>query len=336
VTDLSRLSLAELVELRDRVARELTERFERRLALVFTDVVGSTAYLERFGDVAGRELLHRHHRLVARAMDEVGGRVVDTAGDGAFCVVPEAGDGAVALVRFHNAVLEDNAGVDAAHRLRVRSALHWAPVLADGEHVTGKAVHAAARLCSAAGAGEVRISEPAFLALPATLKPLCRSADSVEGRGLDAPIANLVLDWRDPRRMPSAVEVVETGVEVPIPFTDTVTIGRLAEFSGRPANDIVVDLPDPTLARRVSRWHLELEITPDGYLLRPVGRGRTEIAGETVPQDDARLVRPGDEVRLAGVATLRFCAAKLDAGTTTIATLMGPEPELLAEHGTSG
>lgn len=333
MTDLSRLSLDELVELRDRVARELTDRFEQRLALVFTDVVGSTAYLERFGDVAGRELLHRHHRLVEQAMDQVGGRVVDTAGDGAFCTVPEARDGAVALIRFHNAVLEDNAGIDAAHRLRVRSALHWAPVLVDRDHVTGKAVHAAARLCGAAGAGEVRISEPAFLALPATLKPLCRSVDSVEGRGLDAPIVNLIMDWRDPRRMPSAVEIVETGVEFPIPFTDTVTIGRLAEFSGRPANDIVVELPRPDLARRISRWHLELEITPDGYLLRPVGRGCTEIGGEPIGPDDARLVRPGDEVRLATVATLRFFASKLDAGTTTIATLMGSQNDVVAQHG---
>ena len=109
-----------------------------------------------------------------------------------------------------------------------------------------------------------------------------------------------------------------------MPFADTVSIGRLADIDGRPVNDIVVELPNPDLARRVSRWHLELDLTPEGYLLRPVGRGSTEVDGRAVEPGAARLIRPGDEVRLAKVATLRFGAPKLDAGTTTIATLMGP------------
>jgi class 3 adenylate cyclase len=324
VKDLNGLSLAELVELRDRVARELTQRFEQRLALVFTDVVGSTAYLARHGDVAGRELLHRHHRLLERVIGEVGGRIVDTAGDGSFCTVEDIRDGATALVRFHNAVLEDNAGVDPVHRLRVRSALHWAPVLVDGRYVTGEAVHASARLCDAAGPGEIRISETAFRALPSMLKPLCRAVGDIDARGFDRPLSNLVLDWRDPRRMPTVLEVFETGLEVVIPFSDLVTVGRLAEAVGRPANDIVIELPNPDLARRISRWHLELDLTPDGYLLRPVGRALTEIGGKAVEPGTTRLIRPGDEVRLAKVATLRFAAPKLDAGTTTISTLMGP------------
>ena len=334
--NLDGLSLAELVELRDRVARELTRRFEQRLALLFTDVVGSTAYISRYGDVAGRDLLQRHHRLLRRVIDEVGGRIVDTAGDGAFCALKTARDGAVALVRFHNGVLEDNASVASVHRLRVRSALHWGPVLVDGDHVTGRAVHTTARLCDASTAGEARITEAAFSALPTTLKPLCRPAGSVSARGLDSPIETLVLDWRDPRRMPTAVEVMETGLTTPIPFADIVSIGRLSEVAGRPANDIVIELPKEELARRVSRYHLELELTPDGYLLRRVGRGLTEVDGVAIDTSTKVPLRPGAEVRLAKVATLRFCSPKLDAGTTTIETLIGSEPDGLDTSGGDG
>ncbi len=324
MTDFAELSLTELVELRDRVARELTLRFEQRLALLFTDVVGSTTYLARHGDVAGRELLHRHHRLLGRVIDEVGGRIVDIAGDGAFCTLPDARAGAAAMVRFHNAALEDNAGVEPAHRLRVRSALHWVPVLVDGDHVTGEAVHTAARLCDAAKASEIRLSEAAFRALPTTLKALCRPLADVEARGLDGPVPTFVLDWRDPCRIPTAVEIVETGIEAQLPFTDTVSVGRLAVLDGRPVNDIVIELPNSDLARRISRWHVELDLTPGGYVLRPVGRGLTEVGGEVVETGTARLIRPGDEVRLAKVVTLRFFAPTFDVGTTTVATLTTP------------
>jgi class 3 adenylate cyclase len=322
VTDFGVLSLAELVELRDRVARELTDRFEQRLALLFTDVVGSTAYLARYGDVAGRELLARHHRLLGRVVDELGGRIVDTAGDGAFCTFSGARDGAVALVRLFNNLLEDNAGVGPVHRLKLRSALHWGPVLVDGDHVTGHAVHTAARLCDAAEAGECRLSDAAFAALPANLKPLCRRAGEIDARGLETPIETSILDWRDPKKMPTAIEIVETGFQTVIPLADTVAIGRMAEVAGRPANDIVIELPNSDHARRISRWHLELEITPDGYLLRSVGRAVTEINGETLTSEITRLVRPGDEIRLGKVATLRLFAPTLDTGTTTIATLL--------------
>jgi class 3 adenylate cyclase len=334
MTELGGLTLAELVELRDRVARELTRRFEHRLCLVFTDVVGSTAYIARHGDVAGRELLHRHHRILTKVIDEVGGRVVDTAGDGAFCTTGSAHDGAVALVRFQTAVLEDNAEIETDHRLRVRSALHWAPVLVDGDHVTGEAVHATARLCEAAGAGEIRVSEAAFRALPISLRGLCRPVADVDARGLDAPIATYRLDWRNPKRMPTAVEVLETGARHEIPLSDPVTVGRLATFDDRPANDIVVDLPDPGLAKRISRWHVELELTPDGYLLRRVGRGMIEVDGEPLAQGASALIRPGSEARLAKVATLRFSAPELDVGTTTIATLLGETLDQSEDGGT--
>ena len=43
-------------------------RFERRRALVFSDVVGSTPYFARFGDEAGRQLQQRHVDLLNAAI----------------------------------------------------------------------------------------------------------------------------------------------------------------------------------------------------------------------------------------------------------------------------
>ena len=78
------LSMTELIRLQDVLSKALVRRFEKRLALVFTDVVGSTPYFARFGDEAGRKLQQRHFDLLNAVIAPEGGRMIDTAGDGAF------------------------------------------------------------------------------------------------------------------------------------------------------------------------------------------------------------------------------------------------------------
>ena len=82
------MTMTEIIRLQDLLSQELTRRFEKHLALSFSDIVGSTPYFARFGDEAGRKLQQRHFDFLQQAIPPAGGRVVDTAGDGAFLVFP--------------------------------------------------------------------------------------------------------------------------------------------------------------------------------------------------------------------------------------------------------
>src|SRR4029079_18736467 len=56
---------------------------ERVLAtILFTDLVGSTEAVRRFGDEVWARLLERHHTTVRRELDRFDGEEIDTAGDG--------------------------------------------------------------------------------------------------------------------------------------------------------------------------------------------------------------------------------------------------------------
>jgi len=62
---------------------------DRLLATVmFEDVVGSTMIVSQIGDDAWRELRVRRDRVVRDCIEEHGGRVVSTAGDGSMCTLP--------------------------------------------------------------------------------------------------------------------------------------------------------------------------------------------------------------------------------------------------------
>ena len=68
------LSMTELVRLQDLLSKAIVRRFEKRLALVFSDVVGSTPYFARFGDQEGRKLQQRHYDFMATAIASERGR----------------------------------------------------------------------------------------------------------------------------------------------------------------------------------------------------------------------------------------------------------------------
>ena len=125
---------------------------ERVLATVlFTDIVDSTATLERVGDVAWRELLFRHNARLREVINAHHGREVGTTGDGFLVVF----DGATRAVRCGAAMVRAAELLDVA----IRVGIHTGEVEYIAGTVRGVAVHAAARVMSLAGPGEVFVSE---------------------------------------------------------------------------------------------------------------------------------------------------------------------------------
>ena len=136
---------------------------DRVLATVlFTDIVDSTATLERVGDTAWRELLTVHNTRLRDELNAFRGREVKTTGDGLLAVF----DSATRAVRSAAAMSR------AARQLGlpIRVGVHTGEVEFVGSDVRGVAVHAAARVMSLAGADEVLVSST--------------TSDLLEGSGL--------------------------------------------------------------------------------------------------------------------------------------------------------
>jgi len=115
--------------------------------MLFTDIVGSTAKLADVGDVSWRSLRDRHDGVVRREVARFGGREVATTGDGFLT----AFDSPSAAVRTALALRDAMEGVG----VEVRLGLHSGECQAVGEDLVGIAVHVAARVCAAAGPGEI-------------------------------------------------------------------------------------------------------------------------------------------------------------------------------------
>jgi class 3 adenylate cyclase len=124
---------------------------ERLVATVlFTDIVDSTATMERIGDDAWRDLLSTHNRLLRDELNLFRGREIATTGDGFLAVF----DGATRAVRWGVAMARSAEKVG----LAIRVGIHTGEVEFVGPDARGLAVHAAARVMSFAGSGQVLVS----------------------------------------------------------------------------------------------------------------------------------------------------------------------------------
>jgi class 3 adenylate cyclase len=305
-TDLDSLSFTEMIQLQTQLGEALKRRFGRHLCLCFTDVVGSTPYFTRFGDAAGRGLQQRHFDLLRQALPTGGGRIVDTAGDGAFAVFSKVEGAASTLIQFENLVSIQNATYAREHQLVVRAGLHHGPVLTDGDAVTGDAVNLAARVCASGQPGEIRITEAAFRELSPQRRLLCRGIGQVALKGVAEPVPLMALEWRDKSRFAARLRVLETGEEFPIPVQDTITFGRLRDQGGVQANDVVLQLREREKGLRISRWHFELRRHADCFVLRSVTDQSTEVDGVALTRGQEQPLRPDSKVVLAGVMTVEF------------------------------
>jgi class 3 adenylate cyclase len=318
--DLSTLGMTEIIRLQNLLQQELARRFEHPAALAFSDIADSTAYFERFGDAAGRQLQQLHLDLLAECLPARQGRIVDTAGDGAFLTFPGADAAVEALIDLQHMVSVDNATRSREHQLHVRIGAHWGPVLTDGTTVTGDAVNLCARVAASARSGEMRITRDMYHELTAKHRLHCRPLGLADLKGVSREVELLALDWRDRSVFPTRIRLEEIGEEVDLPQQDIVSFGRLRELEGRPANDVVLTLPDPLQAQQISRWQFELRRFADGYRLRPVSEAVTEVDGVPVAKGQEVVIRPGTRVRVGRVLSIRFIAspsAAADGITTT-------------------
>jgi class 3 adenylate cyclase len=129
----------------------LHEASNRSLAtIMFTDIVASTATVERVGDAAWHELLVAHNARLREELNVFRGREVKTTGDGFLAVF----DGATRAVGCAAAMIRSARAMD----LPIRIGLNTGEVEFVGGDVRGIAVHAAARMLDQAGPNEVLIS----------------------------------------------------------------------------------------------------------------------------------------------------------------------------------
>jgi class 3 adenylate cyclase/tetratricopeptide (TPR) repeat protein len=121
------------------------------VTLLFTDLVDSTALLQRVGAEDAQRILHAHRQLLREALASHGGREVKWLGDGLLTTFASVAEGVRCAVMMAQRARRPVAG----ERLGLRVGLHVGEVQPDEADYVGTPVVLARRLCDRATAGQI-------------------------------------------------------------------------------------------------------------------------------------------------------------------------------------
>jgi class 3 adenylate cyclase/tetratricopeptide (TPR) repeat protein len=128
------------------------------LAIMFTDMEGSTATIDRLGDATAREMLRIHDEVVRAALAAHGGAEVSHTGDGLMATFRSA-SGAVACAIAIQRALAHHGRTHPDLPIRVRIGLNVGEPIAERELLFGAAVNVAARICARARGGQILVAD---------------------------------------------------------------------------------------------------------------------------------------------------------------------------------
>jgi class 3 adenylate cyclase len=172
-------------------AAELLGRQQTRRTFLFTDIVGSTRLLETLGNEKWRKLLARHNELLAEQIAKSGGEVVQQTGDGFFATFATPKAALEAAIAIQRALEGEIVAPD------VRIGAHTGDAFrsdGDADDYGGEAVHLAARIGAAAGAGEILVSSETLEGAGSGFR--ASNPRSEPMKGFEDPVEVISVDWR--------------------------------------------------------------------------------------------------------------------------------------------
>ncbi|WP_176459238.1 MULTISPECIES: adenylate/guanylate cyclase domain-containing protein [unclassified Rhodococcus (in: high G+C Gram-positive bacteria)] len=151
------------------------------IVVMFSDIEGSTARNEELGDRGWVKLLEKHNKLIRKHVDDHGGHVVKSQGDGYMIAFSDPAQAVRCGVKVQEALLKNP---DRWDRIRVRMGVHVGSSVRRGDDLFGLNVAMAARVAGQADGGEILVSEPVRNAIGAAHDLTLGTPRDVELKGM--------------------------------------------------------------------------------------------------------------------------------------------------------
>lgn len=132
------------------------------IAVLFTDVVGSTKYFKIYGDMDGREMLRQHQNLASSVIDEYKGKLIKAIGDSVMASFAGPSEALRAAVKMQHIFRTYNDDAASEHRIHIRIGVHFGKVIVEEKDIYGDVVNVASKLTNLANGDEIYISQEIY------------------------------------------------------------------------------------------------------------------------------------------------------------------------------
>lgn len=163
------------------------------VAVLFTDVVGSTELAQSLSTDEADEVRREHFSVLRQAITEAGGIEVKSLGDGLMVVFASASAALGCAVAMQQGVERGNRG--RRHQVGLRVGVSGGEVSREDDDYFGDPVVEASRLCSECAAGQVLAAEWVRLTAGRRCRYECRPVGGLLLKGLPDPVQAVEVVW---------------------------------------------------------------------------------------------------------------------------------------------
>ena len=278
------------------------------LALMFVDISGSTGLYEALGDAEAHARVDACLQRLGRISEEFNGRVIKTAGDGAFFSFPTADNAILAAGQMLDSLEREQAINDQA--LGVHIGCHFGPVIESNGDLFGDAVNLASRVAGLAKSGQIILTDDTFGRLSPAVASRTRQLNRVAVRGKREEVAIWEYLWQEAAELTalSTRAASMRGAHLLLRQGTQETIlgvgGPTKATFGRDAScDFVID------HQRTSRSHAVVELRFDKFVVVDHSSNGTWVSIGT----ESPMVLRREELILRGSGVLTFGRTPDDA-----------------------
>jgi class 3 adenylate cyclase/tetratricopeptide (TPR) repeat protein len=132
------------------------------IAVLFTDVVGSTKYFKAYGDIKGREMLRKHHRIAISIVEDYGGSLIKEVGDSVMVYFPDALNALKASIKMQHQFNSYNKNSESRNVIHIRVGIHFGKVIVEEKDIYGDVVNVASKLTNLANGDQIFISQEVY------------------------------------------------------------------------------------------------------------------------------------------------------------------------------
>jgi class 3 adenylate cyclase/DNA-binding CsgD family transcriptional regulator len=168
------------------------------IALVFTDLVGSTELMADLGAGLADDVRRDHFARLQASVDRVGGRTVKNLGDGVMAVFGSASAAIDCAIAIQREV--QRAGRRAGVRLSVRVGVAAGDVLIEDGDCFGAPVVESARLCDVAAGGQILATETVGRMASGRSTAELTQVEPMELKGIPDPVPVIEIGWSQASR----------------------------------------------------------------------------------------------------------------------------------------
>ena len=141
---------------------ELHKRLTREIAVLFTDIRGSTTFFKIHGDIAGRLMMQRHYDMLFPIIEKNKGTIVKTVGDSIMATFNDPKTAVLAGIAMQRKLFSYNATKPDEDPIRIRIGINFGNGIIEENDVFGDVVNVASKLVSVGESEQIVVGESIY------------------------------------------------------------------------------------------------------------------------------------------------------------------------------